>query len=440
MRKKKPGILLFCVLLILAQTITVFADNTAIVKKAQDMTKNATYAIPTATNEIEGWPQGPAIMCDAGVLIEAETGTVLYDKDMDKRMYPASTTKIMTALVALENSSLTDVVTFTQEGLKEAVPGNAMVTPPIVLGENMTMEQCLYAVLLVSGNEVSTQVALQVGGSLEGFLDMMNKKAEEIGCKNTHFVNANGLHDDNHYTTARDLAMIGRAAYANEDFRRIVGTASYTIPPTNLQAQPRELTNHHALLVPGDWHYEGCTGGKTGYTDTALNTLVTFFEKNDMTLVSVAMHYKGVEPFTDSVMLAEYADQFEKIQGPEQDVVLKGGKAVVPKGVTADTLMVERTELTDRYLYKDHVVGGAALDETKLLEKEKQIEEQKIKEQEEAKAVAEEKAQINYTPFIKILTVLILAGLVVILLSLLVIAIRRKIRKKKTGKKKSEKK
>lgn len=138
----------------------------------------------------------------------------------------------MTALVALEHSNLTDTVTFTAEGLKEAVPGNSYVTPVIQEGETLTMEQCLYAIMLVSGNEVSTQVAMQVGGSVEGFVEMMNEKAQEIGCKDTHFVNANGLHDENHYTTAHDLAMIAQEAYKNEEFRKIVGSRYYTIPAT----------------------------------------------------------------------------------------------------------------------------------------------------------------------------------------------------------------
>ena len=122
---------------------TVYADNPGLIKRSQDACKNATYDIPTVTNDIEGWPQGPAIMCDAGVVMEQETGTVIYNKAMEEKRYPASTTKIMTALVALENSSLTDTVTFTAEGLREAVPGNSYVTPVLQVGETLTMEQCL---------------------------------------------------------------------------------------------------------------------------------------------------------------------------------------------------------------------------------------------------------------------------------------------------------
>ena len=182
------------ILAVVLSTSVVWADdNPGLIQRAKDACKNATYDIPTVTNDIDGWPQGPAIMCDSAVVMEAESGEVLYNKAMDERRYPASTTKIMTALVALEHSNLTDTE-----------------------GETLTMEQCLYAIMLVSGNEVSTQVAMQVGGSVEGFVEMMNEKAQEIGCKDTHFVNANGLHDENHYTTAHDLAMIAQEAYKNE--------------------------------------------------------------------------------------------------------------------------------------------------------------------------------------------------------------------------------
>ena len=265
------------ILAVVLSTSVVWADdNPGLIQRAKDACKNATYDIQTVTNDIDGWPQGPAIMCDSAVVMEAESGEVLYNKAMDERRYPASTTKIMTALVALEHSNLTDTVTFTAEGLKEAVPGNSYVTPVIQEGETLTMEQCLYAIMLVSGNEVSTQVAMQVGGSVEGFVEMMNEKAQEIGCKDTHFVNANGLHDENHYTTAHDLAMIAQEAYKNEEFRKIVGSRYYTIPATNKTAEERVLANHHALLGEGDWHYDGCLGGKTGYTDTALKKTEPF--------------------------------------------------------------------------------------------------------------------------------------------------------------------
>lgn len=430
---------------------TVYADNPGLIKRSQDACKNATYDIPTVTNDIEGWPQGPAIMCDAGVVMEQETGTVIYNKAMEEKRYPASTTKIMTALVALENSSLTDTVTFTAEGLREAVPGNSYVTPVLQVGETLTMEQCLYAIMLVSGNEVSTQVAMQVGGSLEGFVELMNQKAEELGCRNTHFVNANGLHDENHYTTAYDLALIARAAYENEDFRKITGTKYYTIPATNMTSQPRELSNHHALLGEGgDWSYEGCLGGKTGYTDAALNTLVTYFEKEGTVYIAVVMHYKGTQIFTDTVMLAEYAKEFEKLHVIPEAYLVSGGVAVVPKGTQPDEVEIEMQgdgtskEEKERLLFHGYQTGEAVVneaariqDEEAAQEEEEQIREELEKEQTESESLWENQEEtFFYECIMVILGGLILLGLVMIIISVLA---RKKRRKKKSKKRKAGK-
>ena len=158
-----------------------------------------------ATNSISGWPQGPEIVDETGVLMDADTNTILYDKGMDQRMYPASTTKIMTALVVLENcQDLSATVTFTETGIQEVRSDSTNIQAQ--LGEELTVEQCLYAVLLASANEVSSQLAEYVSGSVDQFVALMNQKAQELGCKDTHFTNPHGLHDENHYTTAHDLA------------------------------------------------------------------------------------------------------------------------------------------------------------------------------------------------------------------------------------------
>lgn len=165
-----------------------------------------------------GWPTGPQVAAETAILMDAETGEILYAKGIDEKRYPASTTKIMTALVAIENSALTDQVTFSAEAVNGIEPGSTHIG--VKPGEILTMEQSLYAILLASANEVSSGVAEFVGGSIPDFVNMMNARAEELGCKNTHFVNANGLHDPEHYTTARDLANIAREAFKNETLDR----------------------------------------------------------------------------------------------------------------------------------------------------------------------------------------------------------------------------
>lgn len=220
-----------------------------------------------ATNEISGWPKGPEIYSETGVLMEAETGTVLYDSGKDETRYPASITKVMTTLLALENSSLDEEVTFTQTGLERIYEGTNI---NMQVGEVLTMEQCLYAVMIKSANEVAAQVAEHVGGTQEKFVEMMNERAQELGCTNTNFANPSGLPDENHWTTANDMALIFREALKNEEFVKIIGTLSYTIEPTNMNPEPRTLTSHHALLVPSaPEHYDGCIGGKTGVTEAA---------------------------------------------------------------------------------------------------------------------------------------------------------------------------
>ena len=164
------------------------------------------------------------IQAPHGVLMEASTGTIIYEKDMDTRVKPASITKIMTALVALENSELTDKVHFTEESVAFLEYGDASIG--MQPGEEITMEDALYGMLLASANEVSYAIADTVGNGYDNFIRMMNEKAEELGCTNTHFTNPHGLHDEEHYVSARDMALIAAAAFQHEEFRKITNTGS----------------------------------------------------------------------------------------------------------------------------------------------------------------------------------------------------------------------
>ena len=192
---------------------------------------------PQVVQAADYWPEGPEVQSPSVILMEMSTGTVLYEKNSDERNYPASITKIMTTLLALENSDLNEVVTFSDDAINNT-EGSGIYRD---YGEQMTMEQCLYAVMLNSANECAYAVAEHVGGTVEHFVDMMNEKAAELGCTNTHFANPHGLFDENHYTTAHDMALIAKAAYQNETFRIITGTARYTIPPTNKHDEPTDL-------------------------------------------------------------------------------------------------------------------------------------------------------------------------------------------------------
>lgn len=257
------------------------------------------------------WPKGPEINSPSAVVMEVNTGTVLYKKDPHEKNYPASITKILTTLLAIENCDMDEVITFSAD----AVYKNEGDTSNIArdLNEEMTVEQTLYGVMLESANECAYAAAEHVGQKLGGdyrtFIDLMNKKAKELGCTDTHFNNSNGLPDEEHWTSAYDMALISCEAYRNEQFRTITGTSNYQIPPTNKHKDPTYLNNHHNILHffnTGKYINEYCTGGKTGYTRVANSTLVTYAEKDGLVLCVVIMNANSPDHWTDTNKLIDY--------------------------------------------------------------------------------------------------------------------------------------
>ncbi len=257
------------------------------------------------------WPKGPAkksITAESAIVMELNTGAILYEKNIHDKHYPASITKIMTTLLCLENASMTDTVTFSSNAVNSIEYGSSHIG--VVPGEKIKMEDCLYGIMLMSANEVCNGVAEHIAGDIDSFVDMMNNKAKELGCEDTHFANTNGLYLKNHYTSAYDMALISRAAMKNNMFRKITGTKTYTIPKTN-KNEKRGLYNKHNMLHPTtypQYGYDYCIGGKTGYTNIARWTLVTFAKKGDMELVCVVMKTAGPPPaepneYTDTIKL-----------------------------------------------------------------------------------------------------------------------------------------
>lgn len=265
----------------------------------------AAYYEAVQTDTLANWPQGPAIYAESGILVDLDTQEILYSKNIDKQLYPASITKVMTTLVAIESSSPEEPVTFSQHALDSIEWDSSNIG--CRLNETLTMEQCWYAMMLNSANEVCCGVAEHISGSIEAFVEKMNQKAAELGCTNTHFSNPNGLPDETHYTTAHDMALIANAAYQNETFRQIFSTRQYEIPPTPQYTETRYLYNHHKMMQPDtEYYYEGCLGGKTGYTETALNTLVTIASRNGKNLLCVTMRTQGRQVYTDTASLFDY--------------------------------------------------------------------------------------------------------------------------------------
>lgn len=276
------------------------------------------YPVITTSNDIEGWPEGPEIASGCAVVIEAETGTVIYDKNMNQQAYPASITKLMTAALTVENCTMNEMVEFSDEAVF-SVPRDSShiaMTP----GEFLSVENCLYGLILASANEVANALGEHISGSIEAFVDLMNERAKELGAVNTHFNNTNGLPDEEHYTTCYDMAMISRAVVFHEAFIKINSTTSYMIPATNLQPEQRPVNTFHRLLISGSMHYDGCFGGKTGYTTAAGNTLVTFAERNGMTLICVVMKSDSTHVYQDSTALLNYGfENFVKMNIAENE-------------------------------------------------------------------------------------------------------------------------
>lgn len=301
----------------------------------------SSYSPVEAAEFPASWPQSPEIAEETGVLMEASTGQILFDKGMDEIRYPASTTKVMTTLLILENiEDLSQTVTFTDVITPDLEPGNSTINAQV--GEQLTVEQCLYAIMLASANEVCTQMAVYVAGSVENFVSMMNQRASQLGCQNTHFVNANGLPDPNHYTTAHDLALILAAAIQNEDFCRISGSATYTIPATNMTSSPRNLENSNALINDSEYHYDGVIAGKTGHTEAAKNTLVTAAARDGMTLVCVVLRSDGENRFIDTVSLFDYGfENFHLSPVYWMSREEPAGYVALPKGVESNALTVK---------------------------------------------------------------------------------------------------
>lgn len=341
------------------------------------------------------WPEGPSITGDAAVVMDVNSGAVLYEKNAHKKEYPASITKILTAVLALENSTMEENVTFSYDAVHKT-EGSGIWRD---VDEVLTMEQCLYALMLNSANDCAHAIAEHVGGTLEQFVTMMNDRAAALGCTDTHFTNPHGLPDEDHYTSAYDMALIASDAIQNETFQKIIATKTYQIGPTN--KHPDEtvyLQNHHKMLFSNEqYYYEYCIGGKTGYTQVAGNTLVTYARKDGMTLVCVVlketpgMHYEDsrtllsycFEQFTSYNLREQLADEMTEniltgnfwtscLPGGSYATIAENAAVTLPAGTAfqeAEREVVAADGTGDRlatleYTYNGHLAGRAAITKT----------------------------------------------------------------------------
>lgn len=276
----------------------------------------------------------PVVVGRAAILIDSKSGKVLFDKNIDARMFPASTTKVLTAAVALEKGKLDDVVTVSKRASSQE--GSSIYSTE---GEKFRLEQLLYALLLESANDTAVAIAEHIAGSVENFADLMNAKAREWGAKNSHFVNPNGLPDPDHYTTAYDLAMITKHAMANPKFREIVATEYKDIPRIN-PLSPRRVWNHNKIIRGGHWYYKGANGVKTGYTTEARQCLVSSANRDGQEFIAVVLGSEGANIWTDSTALLDYG--FANFRTVEVVAPGEGIKEVpVKKGASRVKLLTE---------------------------------------------------------------------------------------------------
>lgn len=260
-------------------------------------------AAGTPKGQKDGMAKAPEISGESAVVMEASTGIVLYEKNMDEKHYPASITKILTAILAIEHCGLEELVTVPPEAVYMEDKGTHIA---LDAGEQLTVEQCLYAVLLGSANDAAYALAAHAGGTADKFVRMMNEKAKELGCRNTHFTNPHGLPDKKHLTSAYDMALITKAAAENETFRKVSGTQYYEIQPWERQKDLICINNHHKMIRKGEFHNDEVFAGKNGYTNAAGSTLVTCARRDGVEIICVILKADGAKAYQDTKELLEY--------------------------------------------------------------------------------------------------------------------------------------
>ncbi len=372
----------------------------------------AAYDITVESNALKNWPQGPGTYGEGAIVMEVGTGAILYAKNIDAHFYPASITKLLTALIAFENADLDDEVRVTEECIDFLEWDDARIN--LEVGNKLSLKNAMYALLLASANDAAYAIGQSVGENAghdyDWFIKQMNKRCKELGGKNSHFVNTNGLHDDDHYTCARDMALIARELYKYPEVFPIMQTVDYTIPKSKTIDEHYFYQYHQMLLPANANYYEYAIGGKTGYTDQALSTLVTMTDNDDMQLVCVVLKTHGVNVYPDTRNLFNYAyDNFKKVSVKAKETSeyveelldeKNTGYVVLPddvkfkdldmKIVPDDETGKDSDEGTLEYYYEDQYVGNARATLTKSYFKD--LKKQTKQEAKEAKKAAKKKS------------------------------------------------
>ena len=396
-----------------AEETDTTTDSTSSQETEVDDELQAAYNITVESNELKNWPEGPGTYGEGAIVMEVGTGAILYAKNIDAHFYPASITKLLTALVAFENADLDDEVRVTEECIDFLEWDDARIN--LEVGNKLSLKNAMYALLLASANDAAYAIGQSVGENAghdyKWFIKQMNKRCKELGGKNSNFVNTNGLHDDNHYTCARDMALIARELYKYPEVFTIMQTVDYTIPKSKTIDEHYFYQYHQMLLPANANYYEYAIGGKTGYTDQALSTLVTMTDKDGYQLVCVVLKTHGVNVYPDTRNLIEYAyDNFKKVSVENKEKsdyveeILEEdntGYVMLPddvkfkdldlKIVPDDESGKDSDEGTLEYYYEDQYVGNARATLTKAYFKD--LKKEAKKEAKEAKKEAKKKSK-----------------------------------------------
>lgn len=319
----------------------------------------------------------PNIASPSALLMDLKSGKILYEKNIDQKMYPASLTKIMTAILALERCDLNDIATVSYDAVMTLSSG--YVTANLQVGEELTVEQLLYVLMVGSSNDAAIVLAEHISGSVDEFSKLMNEKAKELGCTSTNFVNPNGAHDENHYSTARDLSLISKYAMQNETFRTLVKTTSYKLPITNkYESEDRLFTTTNSLLIVNNndradnYYYKYATGIKTGFTTPAKNCLIASATKGNLELLTVVLgagqNKQGLsERYIDTINLFEYGYDTYSLK----EVIKSGGivQTTNVRNATRDTKKLDAVVKNDiSVLIKNEDKNSALLPEVYINE------------------------------------------------------------------------
>ena len=329
------------------------------------------------------WPSDTGIESEAGIVMDADSGAVLFGQNIHVQKAPASITKILTALVVIENSSLDDTITFSHDAVYNVEDGSGNKNA-IEEGDTLSVRDCLYLLLMRSSNQAANALAEHVGGSRDGFVKMMNEKTAELGCENSHFANPSGLNDDTQLTSVYDMALIASAAYKNDTLLTISKDKSYRLPATKNNPDGVTIQPEHKLLITTDTespnYYPYAVAGKTGYTSIAGQTLVTYAIKDDRRQIAVTMKSTQATHYQDTIALMDFGFlRFKNVNISENETAYTSGDQPVqigdnsyqPSDLSMDTSAVitipkdasfadaEKTVVTD--LPEDAPLGAVAL-------------------------------------------------------------------------------